>query len=393
MSTYSTILVAGPMQDGYILPQGTCAVTKVILGNVTTTQLVFALQDTNVHSIMLVNSSLLDVPTGATVTVENASNVSVRLINPVNPRLLDILVLVNGLSAGVYQYTNGNWLYRGAVQLVPFSNSIVSSKSVGVKSNLSFTGGVCKVTETSSIPHVMLPYTIYVDKQNNLVYFPYFTAATYQYPTAVTSVWSAVIAEALHQDMLVVVSPSGNKQTTSLPSGSEYTFITYTSLINASIHQPVAYHGNDKSVVTSALITPTQHQIDYSIIQGLSDTEYQLTGGYYKGGNNLWDRVISAQGTISTSQLLEVVPSSTYSSAMVDLQFSQFAPASNRTITVYIGSTTSINAGNIAYSLSLAMNHTNRIANIRLAAGESIHVKLNSPVQVNYRYSMLARTY
>jgi hypothetical protein len=394
MSIYSTLLVTGPIQDGFILPVDHCAFSKLNIGSATAMQLVFSIEGSLVHSLTLVNSSLMELTPSSVVSVEKASNVAVRLINPTNPKQLDVLILVNGSMSGVYQYVSNVWAYRGTIQLVPFNTSAVKATSVGSRSNLPFVGGVCSVTVTSTIPQVMLPYTIYVDKSNGLVYFPYFTAATYQYPVTVASIWSPSIADLLYEEQLVIVSPCGYKQRESLPVSTEYVHLTYTSLLNASIHQPIAYHNSLLEVVHNTVITPTNHQVDYSVIQGLSDTDYQLTNGNYKGGNNLWDTVISAHSMLNSSRLTEIVPTSTYTSAIVDLQLSQLSPGSNRTVSIYIGKSTEISAANIAYRVNLVMFTSNRISNIRLAAGESIHIKVSSALShFTYRYTMLARTF
>lgn len=392
MSSRSVLLVTGPIQDGYILPVDTCAYTRLTIGTTSTVQLVFSIDNVAVNTLTVSNPSLLDLSASSTVHIERASNVAIRLINPANPKHLDLLLLVKDNTVGIYQYLSNVWTLISTALFAKLPTSIVSSKSVGIRTNLPFVGGICKVVEVSDVPQVMLPYTIYVDKPNSLIYFPYFNAVTYQYPLTVASIWSASIAALLYEEQLVVISPCGFKQQESLPLSMEYVYLTYSSLLTASIHQPIAYHSATRQVVVSTVITPTNNQVDYSAIQGLSSAEYQLTNGYYRGGNNLWTDVISQNGVIDKGYLLEIVPTSTYTSALVNLQVSQIHVNGNRLLDVYVGKKESLSAGNIMYRLRLVPFTTNSVKNIRLAAGESIHVKLNAPTLLHYRYTMLART-
>ena len=389
MTTYSSVTVSGPMQDGFTLPADTVAISYMP-GK---TQLVFPQEDGSVASV-LTTAAVNHLASNA-VTVVKVSDVAVRLVAPTAPLANDLLLLVNAVDCGIYQWAGSQWVYLGKVAWVRLNSAGIGVKaSSGYKTNLPFTGLTATVKKVDHIPIDLMPYAVYAEGSTGIVYFPYVSANTYQYPYTVVSLYSPALVASLEAEQLVVISPCGYGQLDSLPVNTDYTYITYSSLINPSLYQPVSVYRGDKVLLHALTMMPVSKTIDYTMITGLSEVDYQLTSGYYRGGNNLWDTVITNHGTVNSNHLQQITPTSTYAVALANLDIAQAGTiGSGISMWVYIAKPETVSADDIVFKLPLRYTTSRSLKNLRLAAGEAIFVKPTRAIQYAYRYSILARSF
>lgn len=396
MTTYNTALVTGPIQDGYLLPSEYAAFSQITLGSIVHTHIIFQ-SATDSANVMAINTTVELSPqsTGNAITVQLASNVTIRLVTPSSQRTHDILLLVNGNEVGIHQFTANTWIYRGKVVSTQLqSSSISTALSSGFSSNLSFTGLTAQVTKVDEVPDELLPYKVYADRVTGIIYFPYVNATSYQFPFSVASIHNPQLVSTLIDEQIIVISPCGYAQTDTLPRSTDYVFFTYSALTSVSVKQPVSIYSSSLALLAQSSMLPTTRVIDYSMISGLTDIAYQLASGYYRGGNNTWDVLLSDQGLITTRLVRQVTPASIYPSALVDLTVCQLSPnPKTSNLFVYIGKETSIQGTDIFFRLELTSFNSKRISNIRLAAGEALFCSTSSEINYTYRYSMLARSF
>jgi hypothetical protein len=346
---------------------------------------------------MAINTTVALSPqsTGNAISAQPASNVTVRLVTPSTQRSNDILLLVNGNEVGIYQFVANNWTYRGKTVSTQLQSSSVSAGlSSGFSSNLAFTGLTAQVIKVDTVPDELLPYKVYADRVTGIIYFPYANATSYQFPFSVASMHNPQLVSTLMDEQIVVISPCGYSQLATLPRGTDYVFFTYSALTSVSTKQPITVYNAALSLIAQSTILPTTNTVDYSMISGLTDTAYQLASGYYRGGNNTWDVLVSDHGLITTRLIRQLTPTSIYPSALVDLTVCQLSstPATSN-LYVYIGKETSVQGSDIFFRLELKAFNSNRISNIRLAAGEALFCSTSFAVNYTYRYTMLARSF
>ena len=396
MATYTTSLITGPIQDGILLSKNTAAFSQLTLGTVVHTHLAFVSPSDNAM-VMAINTTttISALASGNMTTVEAVSDIKVRLVSPSTPHTNDILVLINGVKAGIYQYNTNTWIYRGETTASALTSSSVSTGlSTGFITNQSFTGLTAQVVKVDTLPDELLPYKVYADRITGIIYFPYINASSYQFPYAVASMHSPQLVSQLLEEQVVVISPCGYNQTSTLPNNTSYIFFTYSSLASPSVRQPVSVYSSALAPLVYLNIMPTTLTIDYSMVSGIQDTAYQLASGYYRGGNNLWDIIVSDYGQMNSKNIRQITPTSIYPTAIVDLmlcQISSNVPSSK--IFVYIGKETNIQSSDIMFTLDMAPLSTNRLSNIRLASGEAIFCSTSPAINYTYRYTILARSF
>lgn len=388
MLSYKIVTVSTRIMDGYLLPIY-CAAFAELAPN---SQVVYP-DATDPHRVM---SCMLPVGTvpltpGNKLTVSTASNVESMLISPVSPTRKDLLLLVNQTLVGVYQYTT-TWIYLGSTtQSLQLTSVVSTGKTTGFRRDLPYDGFVAQVVK--SPPTTLEPFKLYVDTALNLIYFPYSTAATIESPYTVVSIYSPLICSMLTVDTEVLISPLGYKQITTLPDGTSYIFITYSGLTSPVESQPCAIYGSNKVLLQDQHLSITQKLIDYSIIQGVTEVEYQLASGYYRGGNNLWDTVTVKTGSLNRPLLTSVVEKSPYAVSVVNLSFTRTNIFGGTVyLYIYIGNPDYITADDIVFKVNIKYFSTITIPNIRVMQGESILIKTTTGVNLTYRYTQLSRS-
>jgi hypothetical protein len=396
MTTYTTLLVTGPIQDGYLLPRNSAAFSQLTIGTKVHSHMAFT-SPTDNAVVLAINTALTLTPlyTGNVITVERASDIKVRLVSPRLPKANDILLLLNGYKTGLYQFVVNTWVYRGEVVSSSLPASTVSTGlSTGFINNQPFTGLTAQVKKVDVLPDELMPYKVYANRVTGLIYFPYVTANSYQYPYAIVSAHAPALVSQLIEEQVVVISPCGYNQLDSLPKNTDYIFLTYSSLSTPSVRQPISVFSSAHSPILYSTVIPTSLSVDYSILSGVSDTAYQLASGYFRGANNLWDVVVSDYGLITTGKVRQITPTSTYVTAIADLMLTNISSnVKTSKMQIYIGKETSISSDNVLFTLDVAFTTTKRLSNIRLAAGEAIYCSASPAINYNYRYTILARSF
>lgn len=389
-TTYNTIVLESYISDGFLMPK-----TYAIYIHSANKQIVYLNPDTLVVEQVSTNSGLTALTALNKITVSSASDVTVRLISPALPTNGDLLLLTKGAAVGIYQYVSG-WLYFGQVTSTGLDNAKQGTGlSTGYRTGLQYDGLVCQVSVVDAdgvVPTVFLPYKVYVDTVNSIVYIPYPTANTMSTPYSVISFYSPPTVTALTNEPEVVISPCGYKQVTTL-AGVERPVICYSGLVNPTIGQPLAIYNGLGQLVTTSQLMLTGNTIDYTAVQGLSESEYQLTSGYYRGGNNLWDTIVADNGVHNGATLFQITEVSTFPVCLADVKFMQATPSALAVMYLYVGKPGYITADNIMFGVKMKPLQTYMFKDIRLSQGEALFLRSDKAITYNYRYTMLARSF
>ena len=386
MSTLPLAIVASPMFDGILVPVTHRLYTpasqyrQLVFQHPTTREIVSAALPTSLASCAL----------GNVATVEAVSVISVRLVSPPNPKSADLMLLVNQLIAGVYQYLDGDWRYHSSLSLTVFNNSVTGQQlSTGFGNKQPFDGLVSLIRVVDKLPRQIQPYTTYVDRTTSTFYFPYANAKQIATPLSLMGVHAPNWVNQLLEGEELVICPTGHKQVQTLP---ERMCLTYNGSTTSTVGMPVSAYYKTKAWAFSGSGIPTEHIVNYALADNATASAEQLSLGYYRGGNNLWDTVATKQGELITSQPVQILPLSKHKVSMVNLTVASGTGGNSGELYIYVGKANAPTSGQILFTAKLTSGSPLRYVNLRLAEGETIFLKTLPAVSCYYRVTQLSRS-